>query len=213
VVSALVNLEELGDYQYLVFLTKYGLVKKTKFSCYSSVNYSGISAIKLTGDDELIQVRLVTGNEDIIVFTRDGQGIRFNLSEVRETLRVSQGDRALKLGTHDICAGFTVVQPNDNIVFMLTSKGIGKKTLLSAFPTDYRDGRSLMLIRTMDDDYLVYASSVNLTESITVYTKQEAQIINIEDDNIPLESRIHKGKKILPLKKGDNIIDVTRALQ
>ena len=129
-VEAIIDTRDYETHPYLVMFTKYGQVKKTKFSDYDSRN-TVLIAIKLQDDDEVVAVRATGGDNDLVMFTQNGQGIRFSEEDVRPMGRDTQGVRGVKLRDGDKVVAAAGVADGDDIV-LLTSGGYGKRILTTS---------------------------------------------------------------------------------
>jgi DNA gyrase subunit A len=137
-VQAIIDTRDYETGRYLVMVTKQGVAKKTEFKEYDSRNQT-LVAIKLIGDDELVSVRTTSGANDLLIFTRDGMGIRFKEADLRAMGRGTQGVRGIRLREGDrVVAAVSNVEGDD--VLLLTSSGYGKRTAISEFRRQTRGG-------------------------------------------------------------------------
>jgi len=138
IVQAIIDMRDYETGRYLVMVTKKGQAKKTEFKEYDSRNQT-LVAIKLNGDDELVTVRPTNGENDILIFTRDGMGIRFAESDLRSMGRGTQGVRGVKLRESDqVVAAVSNVEGDE--VLLLTAGGYGKRTVMEEFRRQARGG-------------------------------------------------------------------------
>ena len=161
--TALVNLLQLGpdehvtasfalkdDYpssdQYLLLATKNGMVKKTPIADYANIRKTGLIAMSLRDDDQLIEAKLIDAGEDVMIGTRNGMAIRFNESDVRTTGRSSMGVRGISLETDDEVIGMQKLSQGD-YVLVVSEKGMGKLTHVSEFKAQKRGGKGLHCYR------------------------------------------------------------------
>ena len=143
-IQAVIDTRDYGAYRYLVMFTKLGQVKKSKFSAYDSRNQV-LVAIKLQDGDEVVGVRPTNGENDLLMFTKKGQGIRFTEQSIRPLGRASQGVRGIKLREGDeVVAGTTAEEGGD--ILLLTNGGYGKRTKMDLFR---RQGRGGMGVKAM----------------------------------------------------------------
>ncbi len=137
-VQAIIDTRDYETGRYLVMVTKQGVAKKTEFKEYDSRNQT-LVAIKLIGDDELVTVRTTSGANDLLIFTRDGMGIRFKEADLRSMGRGTQGVRGIRLRDGDrVVAAVSNVEGDE--VLLLTSSGYGKRTKISEFRRQTRGG-------------------------------------------------------------------------
>lgn len=161
--TALVNLLQLGsdehvtasfaltdDYpssdQYLLLATKYGMVKKTPIADYANIRKTGLIAMTLRDDDQLIEAKLIDAGEDVMIGTRNGMAIRFNESDVRVTGRSSMGVRGISLDADDEVIGMQKLSQGD-YVLVVSEKGMGKLTHADEFKAQKRGGKGLHCYR------------------------------------------------------------------
>lgn len=166
-VEAIIDTRDYESYRFLVMFTKHGQVKKTKFSDYDS-RTQVLNAIKLTGDDEVVTVRATDGTTDLMMFTANGQGIRFSEDDARPMGRDTQGVRGIKLRGGDTVVSAAVATDGDDVL-MLTTTGYGKRTKIAEFPKQKRGGmgvKAMKLTRTRGK--MIAARSVNIDDEIFV---------------------------------------------
>ena len=166
-VEAIIDTRDYESYRFLVMFTKHGQVKKTKFSDYDS-RTQVLNAIKLTGDDEVVTVRATDGTTDLMMFTANGQAIRFSEDDARPMGRDTQGVRGIKLRGGDTVVSAAVATDGDDVL-MLTTTGYGKRTKIAEFPKQKRGGmgvKAMKLTRTRGK--MIAARSVNIDDEIFV---------------------------------------------
>ncbi|MEA3511616.1 MAG: DNA gyrase subunit A [Actinomycetota bacterium] len=144
IIESVIDTRDYETHQYLVMFTKLGQVKKSKFSAYDSRNQV-LVAIKLQDGDEVVDVRATSGENDLLMFTRKGQGIRFAESDARPLGRASQGVRGIRLREGDEVVAATTAEEGGEIL-LLTSGGYGKRTKMELFR---RQGRGGMGVKAM----------------------------------------------------------------
>lgn len=144
-IQSVIDTRDYETNRYLVMVTKNGLAKKTELKEYSSRNQT-LVAINLTGDDELVAVRTTNGENDLLVFTAAGQGIRFSEKDLRPMGRATQGVRGIKLRGEDYVVAAASSNDGEEVLLM-TSRGYGKRTLMSQFPRQGRGGMGVKAIK------------------------------------------------------------------
>ncbi len=188
---------------YLVFITKKGLVKRTKSILYKNARKNGIIAITLREGDELIGVLLSTGNDKVLVSSRKGFSIIFNEAEVRPSGRTSQGVKAISLKDDEVTS-FTLI--NKPFVLFLTDKGYGKITPVESFKLQHRGGKGLISIKTGNKrGKLKFSASVDEEDELLLVSKK-GKSIRIKAGTISKQSRYAKGVRIISLDEDDEII-------
>ena len=141
-ISAVIDLKEYAEGRYLLFATRKGVVKKTKLPEYDSPR-SGLIAVKLRGDDELIDVRLTDGNDEVFLVSRGGQAIRFKESLVRPMGRDAGGVIGMRLAEDDVVLGAGLASDGDEMI-SVTEQGYGKRSKLGDYPIKGRGGKGVI---------------------------------------------------------------------
>ena len=196
-IQAVIDTRDYETNRYLVMFTKQGQVKKSKFSDYDSRN-SVLVAINLKDGDEVVAVRQTNGESDLMMFTRNGQGIRFVEDEVRAMGRASQGVRGIKLKDGDEVVGAAIADEADDVL-LLTSAGFGKRTAMKDFPTKHRGGLGVKAIKIVSTrGHLVTARAVSQTDE-AVITSSDGIVIRQSVGDINRYGRNSMGVKVMNL--------------
>ena len=188
---------------YFLMITKNGIIKKTEALSYSNIK-NEILGVIIKNDDALVCVKLLVGDKDILVYTKSGLGVRFNTSEIRETSRMSIGVKAINMSDEDEICGMEILNTDDKFILPITSKGFGKKCTLNTFKTMSRADKPLKIITLDDGDIVFDMLTIKGSEVYDVYTKDDIQKLDIED--VPELPRLSKGKKLISVRKGSNIV-------
>ena len=200
-----------NDGKYLVLATRQGKIKKTPLHEYSSVRSTGIIALNLEPGDELAAVRLSQGDGDIIVTTREGQAIRFSETEVRPMGRVATGVTAIRLKPADEVVGMDVVRPDSKAALLVvTTKGIGKRTPIMAFPRQGRAGGGVRAITLVPKSGKVCVARVVYPDDDLVVISTMGQVIRIFSDDIPYKGRPAQGVAVMNMREGDEVASIAR---
>ncbi len=212
-VTAMVAVSEFTSGGYMLMATRKGEIKKTDIESFSSVRSSGLIAMDLEKGDSLIEARLATEENDVILATRKGQSIRFPVAELRTSLRASGGVRAMNLGREDIVIGMDIAQP-DAFVLVVTAGGYGKLTPVADYPRQHRAGSGVRTFKTTEQTGLVATTRV-------VTERQEVMIISAkgiitrtpvrEKDprkGITIQGRSTQGVRLMRLEAGDSIVAI-----
>src|SRR5690606_35119767 len=149
-IAAIVPVREFRDDRYLLFASRKGVVKKTALSAYRHVRVKGVNAINITEEDELIDVQITGGNDEVILATYEGMAIRFHESDVREMGRVATGVRGIRLRPNDAVVGMVVVHEatRDNATLLVvTEQGRGKRTAIDDYRFQSRGGMGVINFR------------------------------------------------------------------
>ena len=202
-IEAVVDTRDYESYRYLLIATKKGQVKKTKFSEYDSRN-AALIAIKLEKDDEVVAVRLTGGRNDVLLFTRHGQGIRFGESDIRSTGRDTMGVHGIKLKADDEVIAAATTTEGDGVI-MITAKGYGKRTSVKDFPKQKRAGQGVKAMKlTAARGSLVAARAVTKGTQIFV-TSSDGIVIRTDADDISIQKRDASGVKVMTPASGAEV--------
>ncbi len=146
-VAAVLPVIEFKDDQYIIMATKNGVVKKTKLMAYSKPRVGGIIALNIRDDDELIEAKLTSGNDEILISSHFGQAIRFKEENVRDMGRTATGVRGIRLDKGDQVVSLEVIENSEAQILTVTEKGYGKRTLVSAYRITGRGGKGVITIK------------------------------------------------------------------
>ncbi|MBO4109916.1 DNA gyrase subunit A [Streptococcus suis] len=183
---------------YLFFATRQGVVKRTSVSEFANIRQSGLKALNLKEDDELINVFLTNGQADIIMGTKFGYSVRFTETDVRNMGRIATGVRGINLREGDQLVGATMIS-DDQEVLVLTEKGFGKRTPASEYPTKGRGGKGIKTLKVADKNgSLAGLTTVSGDEDIMVIT-DTGVIIRTSVANISQTGRSTMGVKVMRL--------------
>jgi DNA gyrase subunit A len=210
-VSAIVTVRDFPEDQFLMFVTRNGTVKKTALSQYSNVRASGIKAIKIEDGDELIDVQVTTGTNDIVLATRHGLSIRFHEQDVREMGRDTTGVKGIELGARDQVVGMVVVKREANLL-VVTEKGLGKCSPIDEYRVQKRGGKGIITVhRTDKTGDAVSLMEVLPADELMLITKQGVAI-RMPVKGIRVAGRNTQGVKLVDLDGGDLVMDVARVV-
>jgi DNA gyrase subunit A len=200
-VEAIIDTRDYETNRYLVMFTKSGMVKKSKFSDYDSRNQV-LVAINLKDGDEVVAVRQTSGESDLLMFTKNGQGIRFSEDAVRPTGRASQGVIGIRLkGDHDEVVASAVADEAEDVL-LLTSGGYGKRTKMSNFRTQGRGGSGVKAMKlTKVRGVVAAARAVKETDEIVV-TSSDGIVIRQTAKSVSRQGRDTTGVKVMSLEDG-----------
>ena len=196
----------------LMMVTKNGIAKKVSAENFHDVRRSGLIAITLKGDDELISASFVKKGEDTSVVTRSGQSIRFKGSDIREMGRSAAGVKAIKLNKGDVVIGAEVVHSEykNPELLVLSAAGYGKKTALKEYKVQNRGGSGIKTAKvTSKTGNLIAMAIVDSAEGIeegeVVAVSQKGQVIRTGIEEIPSLSRQTQGVRVMKLRAGDEV--------
>lgn len=144
-ISAMVQMREFEEDKYLIMATKNGIVKKTPVSAYTNIRKSGIQAITLREDDELIDVMISDNSDNIMLITKNGQGIKFRETDVHETGRSAMGVRGIELNLGDEVISMQL-ESQGECILIVSANGMGKRTPFSDFKLQNRGGKRCKML-------------------------------------------------------------------
>ena len=197
--------DEASDNNHLVFVTRQGLVKRTKEAEFKNIRQNGLIALKLREGDELINVFLTTGNEEIIIGTKFGYSVRFKEDTIRSMSRMAAGVKGVTLRDGDQVVGATAIT-EDQEVLIITEKGYGKRTSATEYPTKGRGGKGIKTANITDKNgKLAGIVTVSGDEDIMVIT-DTGVIIRTAVANISQTGRATQGVKVMRLDATARIV-------
>ena len=208
-ITSVIPISKFEPGHYLMMATKKGLVKKTPIQDYMNVRKTGLAAIILRDDDELIEVKATDNKKDIILVTKDGQCIRFKETDVRSTGRSSMGVRGMNLADGD---EVVAMQLNSQGYYLLvvSENGMGKRTCISEFTCQNRGGKGVKCYKiTEKTGNVVGAKAVNEENEIMIITT-EGIIIRLQCSDISILGRITSGVKLMNLQEGITVASVAK---
>ena len=210
-VAAVVPVREFADDKYLMFCTRKGVVKKTALSAYGNVRAVGLNAINIREGDKLIDVQITSGEDQIVLATREGMAIRFKEADARPMGRATEGVRGIEVSGDDIVVGMVVVRP-DSTLLVASEHGMGKRTEVDAYRLQRRGGKGVINLRISGKTGKVVAiKSVTEDEQLMLITRHG--VVNRQRvDEISLIGRATQGVKLLNLDDGDVLMDVARVI-
>jgi DNA gyrase subunit A len=211
-IAALVPVREFADNRWLLFATRNGTVKKTVLSAYGNPRSNGINAINIEDGDELIDVQLTDGNNDIVLATRDGMSIRFQESDVREMGRATTGVKGIELESGDEVIGMVVIR-RDATLLVVSEKGFGKRSELADYRVQHRGGKGIITLRKTDKTGACVALKEVLPEDELMMITKGGIIIRVPVDGIRVIGRNTQGVHVMNLDEGDFVVDVARVVK
>jgi len=206
-VSAFLPIREFAEGRYVLFATKDGTVKKTALDEYANPRPSGIIAIKLNEDDELIGVRLTDGDQEVILSTAAGQAIRFRESDVRAMGRNAAGVRGITIDDDDAVVGVDVVTP-DTTLLAVAEKGYGKRTALEEYRLTGRGGKGIITMNVTDKvGRVVGVRMVREGDDVMLIT-DGGKVIRMPVRDISVIGRNTQGVRLIGLEEGEKVVGV-----
>lgn len=194
---------------FLFMCTTRGVVKKTSVEAYKNVRSTGLIAINLDDGDQLRWVRYTTGNNEIIISTKQGQAIRFHESNVRAMGRVSRGVRGIRLRADDLAIGMVVVEEGANI-FVISEQGYGKRTKVDQFTPHARGGVGIRsaVVNSKTGKLIGVASLKDGDDQEIIIISKQGQTIRLGLKDVPEIGRATQGVRIMRLKDEDSVVSM-----
>ncbi len=210
-VTAMVPVREFTDDQYLLFATRKGIVKKTVLAAYGNVRSGGIKAINVADEDELMNVRLTSGSDEVILATRNGKAIRFEEEEVRDMGRGARGVKGIALGRDDEVVGLVVVR-DEEALLVVTERGMGKRTPIEDYRLQRRGGKGVINVRlSAKTGKVISIKAVGEADELMLVTRRG--IVNRQRvEEIRETGRNAQGVRLVNLDDGDLVVDVARVV-
>jgi DNA gyrase subunit A len=207
-----INLKET-NYRYLVLATEKGMVKKTLLKEYENMRKGGIITIKLMNNDSLVDAAFTTGNDDIILISKNGQAIRFSEKEMRALARTTSGVKGLKLAENDKLINLITIAPEiikgNPQTLVISENGFGKRTKLNEYRKQKRGGSGIKTAKTTPKTGVLVKTSLVQNQETLIAISQKAQIIKANLNSIPILRRATQGVRIMKLEPGDKIAGVS----
>lgn len=208
-IAAMVRVRDFPETEFLVMATERGIIKKTKLSEYGNPRRSGIIAINVDEDDRLIGVKLTSGEDDIMLATRQGQSLRFAEAGLRPTGRATRGVIGIRLAENDRLEALEIVDSKATF-FICTENGYGKRTEFDEYRQQNRGGKGMFAIRTSERNGLVVgARAVHEDDSLMMITTR-GKMIRIDVTDMRVISRVTQGVRLIQLDEGDQLVSVTK---
>ena len=208
-ITAVIPISKFEEGRYLFMATKKGIVKKTPIVDYANVRKTGLAAISLREEDELIEVKATDNTKDIILVTKFGQCIRFRETDVRVTGRVSMGVRGINLMDNDEVVGMQMSSQGDYLLFV-SENGMGKRTAVSEFTVQLRGGKGVKCYKiTEKTGNVVGVKAVNEENEIMLITT-EGIIIRIPCSGISILGRITSGVKLMDVAENITVASIAK---
>ncbi|MEG1104350.1 MAG: DNA gyrase C-terminal beta-propeller domain-containing protein, partial [Oscillospiraceae bacterium] len=205
-VTSMLRVAEGDDAGYLVMVTKMGVIKRTLLSSYSNIRKSGLIAININEGDALAWTRITTGEDELIVATRDGMAIRFSEGDARVLGRTATGVRAIRLKEGDTVVGVGIAREGATVL-TVTEEGKGRRSNISEYRTQYRGGKGIR-------NYGIKGKVANIkvideTDDVIIISL-EGIIIRMHVGDINVQSRYGSGVRVMRLGEGDKVVTVAR---
>ena len=211
-VRAIVPVKEFTENEFLMFCTRLGTVKKTALSEYSNVRSTGIKGIKLEDGDELVDVQITTGTNDVVLVTKHGLSIRFHEQEARSMGRDTTGVKGIALGDDDKVVGMVVVKREASLL-VVTELALGKLTNIDEYRVQGRGGKGILTVKRTERTGDVVGLLEVLPEDGLMLITRSGQSLRCAVKDIRETGRVAQGVKLKNLELGDVVAAIARVVQ
>lgn len=208
-VTSMIKVPDIESEQYLVMVTRNGIIKRTELSAFSHARKNGLIAIDLNEGDELAWVRLTDGNKELIVATRNGMAIRFHETDVRVMGRAAKGVKAITLRGDDKVIGMSMLREGAYIL-TVSETGYGRLSNVSDYRIQSRGGHGVINYNTDKYGKVAAIKSVDLDDDI-ILISNDGVIIRIEANSIRICSRTSKGVRVMKVSDESKVVTLSRA--
>jgi len=207
-IASVLSIKSFEEQGYFVFATRRGIIKKTLITDYGNITSAGLIAINLQEGDELIGVGIVCDGDHVVLATQDGQAMRFDNAEVRDTGRATQGVIGIRLRENDQVVSMALVPGGDegSELLAISECGLGKRTPVSDYPSKGRGGLGVITLDVTDKTGpLVTLTRVGGNEELMVLT-EKGTVIRTRVDDIRVTGRNAQGVKVINIQEKDRVI-------
>jgi DNA gyrase subunit A len=208
-VTTLIAARKFDDERSLLMVTKRGIVKKTALSAFTNIRKSGLIAVNLLPEDELVGVLRVENDDKILITTSRGFSISFEQKQIRAMGRTATGIRGIRLGNNDYVVGADKYREQASAL-LVTEHGYGKRVDLSEFKLQNRGGKGLKSIDITNKNGALVACKIVHKDDELVMLTGDGQLIRLETDEISLQKRYSRGVLLMKLPKDDRIVGIAR---
>ncbi|MBN2711001.1 MAG: DNA gyrase subunit A [Planctomycetes bacterium] len=210
-ISALLAVREFDDSHYIIMATKQGVIKKTILSAFSRPMKGGIKALNIKDGDELMGVEMTTGEDEIMLASKNGQACRFKESDVRPMGRTAAGVGGMKLVDDDECVGLMVVSPNCTVL-TISENGMGKRSSFEDYRLTKRGAKGVVNMKvTEKTGKVVNCMTVDEMDDVMVIT-HEGMVVRTSVNGIRVIGRATQGVKVIRLKDEDSVVAVAKVV-
>jgi DNA gyrase subunit A len=209
-IAAVLPVREFEDGKAVVKVTKKGIIKKTELSAYANPRSGGIIAISIDEDDELIDVQLTRGDQDIFLGTRKGQAIRFHEGDVREMGRTARGVIGIRMDEDDAVVGMEIPSEG-NAIMTVSENGYGKRTDVEEYRRQYRGGQGVINLKTVAKVGNVSGVLQVSGDEDIMLISNTGKIIRLKVAEVPLLHRDTQGVRLIELDPEEKLVGVARA--
>ena len=208
-ISAVIPIKGFEDEGYLIFMTKNGIIKKTELKQYASQRVTGLNAITLRDEDELISVKLTRGTTELMAITRHGLSIRFRETDVRDMGRNAMGVKGVNLNPGDNVIALDIVEEDANLL-VISEKGFGKRTPLSEYKVQTRGGKGVKTSNITEKTGYLVGAKVIQDDCEIMLISSEGIIIRMSVNGISVMGRSTQGVTLMKLAENDSVVALAK---
>ncbi|WPC41929.1 DNA gyrase subunit A [Clostridium sp. JS66] len=208
-IQAVITFKEFDKNNYFIMGTRRGLIKKTQVSQYSSIRKNGLNAINLREDDELIGVRMTTGESQVLVFTKNGYAIRFNERDVRPMGRTATGVKAITLRKEDIAVAMDIVCEGQDVL-VISENGFGKRTPVSEYTPHRRGGKGMITYKITEKTGAIVGARVVKDEDEMMLVNSSNVAIRLNVSGISTTSRNAMGVTLMRTDEEQKVVAIAK---
>ena len=207
-ISAMIRVPEIEGDQYLVMVTRKGIVKRTRLDAYKNVRKNGVIAINLDEDDELAWVRLTDGDDDLLIATKNGMSIRFNENDARPIGRTARGVKAITLNEGDEVVGMSILREGGKVL-TVSETGYGRRSEITDYRLQSRGGKGLINYRTKQFGKVAAIKVVDEDDDIIIISS-DGIIIRIPVQQVSVFARPSKGVRVMKVNEDEVVATISR---
>ncbi|MEG2144059.1 MAG: DNA gyrase C-terminal beta-propeller domain-containing protein, partial [Oscillospiraceae bacterium] len=205
-VTSTIKVSEIEEEMYLSMVTKNGIIKRTALSSFKNVRKAGLIAINLDEGDLLAFVVMTTGNDELLVATRQGRAVRFNENEARELSRAARGVKAVNLSENDYIVGVEVIS-EDKSLLTVSISGQGRRSDINEYPARSRGTKGVINYYTEKNGEVAAVKAVTESDDVIIIA-DDGVIIRIPAAQINMQSRYAGGVRVMRLSEGSTVVAI-----
>ena len=208
-VSAVIPIQNFAEGKYLLMATKNGLIKKTALNEYNSARKTGLQAITLKEEDELIAVRLTDGEDNVVLVTKKGMSITFDEKDVRPIGRIAQGVIGIRLDSDDVVIGMeSIITGSKATLLAITENGFGKRTELDEYRVQIRGGKGVITYKITPKTGDIVGVRIANDEDDAMLITEKGTIIRIHVKDISILGRATQGVTLMRTSDGGKVVSI-----
>ncbi|MBP3907137.1 MAG: DNA gyrase subunit A [Peptostreptococcaceae bacterium] len=208
-IATVISLDSDSNQEYLLLATKNGIVKKTKREEFKNINKSGLIAIGLREDDELIGVRATDGNEEVILVTKEGMSIRFDENDIRHMGRTAMGVKGISLNSNDQVVAMNLCSEGNELL-VVSENGFGKRTSIDEYRAQIRAGKGIKTYNIADKTGDIVGAQMVSEDDDMMIINSDGVLIRLRVNEISLFGRVTSGVKLMKTDDEVNIVSIAK---